>query len=135
MEYSSEGFSVLRKQPNTGMFRYYIFYNDYNSIERQRWTIFHEIGHAYLGHHCSNCTLSEEECEREADFFADYCIAPPPLINIAMCADPCDVANTFIVSEFASIFIFVDFQNWLQSGPREYEDYEIKLLHQFGVAA
>ncbi len=40
MEYSSEGFSVLRKVSETGMYRYYIFYNDFNSYERQRWTIF-----------------------------------------------------------------------------------------------
>lgn len=135
MEYSSEGFSVLRKQPDTGMFRYYIFYNDYNSIARQRWTVFHEIGHIYLGHHCPDCILSEEECESEANFFAKYCIAPPPLVNVAKCEGPWDIANTFIVSDSASGFIFIYFQKWLQYGPREYEDFEIQLLHQFGIAA
>ena len=50
MEYSSDGFSVLRQMPDTGMYRWFIFYNDFNSNQRQRWTIFHEIGHIYLGH-------------------------------------------------------------------------------------
>jgi len=67
MEFSSDGFSVLRKITETGMYRWFIFYNDFNNKQRQRWTIFHEIGHIYLGHfECDD--LTEEEMEAEANF-------------------------------------------------------------------
>jgi len=135
MEYSSEGFSVLRKVPETGMYRYYIFYNDYNSYERQRWTIFHEIGHIYLGHHLPDCTLTRDEQESEANFFAKYSIAPPPLINTAKCDSPWEIAATFFVSEQASVYIFIYFQKWLNYGPPDYEEYELEMLSQFGIAA
>ena len=77
MEYSSEGFSVLRKVPETGMYRYYIFYNDYNSYERQRWTIFHEIGHIINGDY--GITFENEHAGQEdaADKYAEDQLIPP----------------------------------------------------------
>ncbi|MCI8767070.1 MAG: ImmA/IrrE family metallo-endopeptidase [Schaedlerella sp.] len=42
---------------------WYIF-NNYNCIQRQRWTIFHEIGHIYLEHFEGDfMTYKEKEAE------------------------------------------------------------------------
>ena len=47
-----DGFSCVEVNPKTGMFEYVIYYNDFSGNEgRIRWTIFHEIGHIYRGHH------------------------------------------------------------------------------------
>ena len=75
----TDGFSGVEQNPVTGMNQYVIYYNDHAQYERMRWTIFHEIGHIYLGHHDnpddSNSTIEEAE----ANFFAKYAIAPPLL--------------------------------------------------------
>lgn len=133
MEFSSDGFSVLRKMPDTGMYRWFIFYNDFNNKQRQRWTIFHEIGHIYLGHfECDD--LSDEEKEAEANFFAKYSIAPPPLVNIAKCECPWDVAVVFDVSGEASMYLYSYYQKWMQYGPREYEPFELQMIEMFQAA-
>lgn len=131
MEYSPDGFSLLRKMPDTGMFRWYIFYNDYTCYERQRWTILHEIGHIYLGHLEPDCQLSPVEKEAEANFFAKYSIAPPPLIYFTNCSCPKDVANRFHVSSQASIYLFDYYQKWLEFGPRKYEQFEFTMIVRF----
>ena len=115
------------------MYEWYIFYNDYNCFQRQRWTIFHEIGHIYLGHF-EDDFMTYEEKESEANFFAKYSIAPPPLINITDCKSPSDIADNFYVSGEASVYIFTSFQKWKNYGPLEYEPFEIKMLEQFHVA-
>ena len=80
---SEEGFSRVEVDPQTGMNRYVIYYNDEgHCIGNIRWTIFHEIGHVYLGHH-DNSSGNEQLEEDEANFFAKYSIAPPPLIQAA----------------------------------------------------
>jgi len=133
MQNSSDGFSTIYQNPNTGMYEWYIFYNDYNCIQRQRWTIFHEIGHIYLGHF-EDDFMTYEEKESEANFFAKYSIAPPPLVNITNCESPADIANNFYVSGEASVYIFTYFQKWKNYGPLEYEPFEMKMLEQFHVA-
>ena len=133
MEFSSDGFSILRKMPDTGMYRWFIFYNNFNNKKRQRWTIFHEIGHIYLGHfECNN--LSDEEKEAEANFFAKYSIAPPPLISLAKCQCPCDVAVIFDVSDKASIYLYAYYEKWLLYGPIEYEPFELQMMKMFQAA-
>lgn len=133
MQYSPDGFSTIYHNPNTRMYEWYIFYNDYNCFQRQRWTIFHEIGHIYLGHF-EDDFMTYEEKESEANFFAKYSIAPPPLINITDCKSPSDIADNFYVSGEASVYIFTYFQKWKNYGPLEYEPFEIKMLEQFHVA-
>lgn len=54
-----------------------IEYNDTLSNNRIRTTLFHEIGHTVLKHTCT-CELAETE----AEWFAAYIIAPPPLVNL-----------------------------------------------------
>lgn len=133
MEYSSDGFSTLRLVPETGMYRWFIFYNDYNNYERQRWTILHEIGHIYLDHNDDD-GLSYAQKESEANFFAKYSIAPPPLINIAKCEGPWDVAFVFQVSMEASGYLFSYYQKWMQFGPPEYEPFELEMIEMFQAA-
>lgn len=70
---------------------YIITYNDLRKPERVYWTLAHEFGHYYLGHHketdrstLSRITLTEDEYnlfEQEADFFARFLINPPSLIK------------------------------------------------------
>ncbi len=101
-----------------------------------RWTIFHEIGHIYLGHHDNpepdaNQTVIEEA---EADFFAKYTIAPPPLVNVAKCESPMDLLICFNVSGQASVFLFDYYRKWKLYGPIEYEPFELEMLQLFQAA-
>ncbi len=133
MQYSPDGFSTIYQNPHTRMYEWYIFYNDYNCIQRQRWTIFHEIGHIYLGHF-EDDFMTYGEKEAEANFFAKYSIAPPPLINIANCKSPMEIADSFYVSDEASTHIFAYYQKWKNYGPIEYEPFEVKMLELFHAA-
>jgi len=135
IDISNEGYSKVMQHPATGMLYYAIFYNDEgHSIRNIRWTIFHEIGHIYLGHH-DNSDGNEQLEEDEANFFAKYSIAPPPLINATKCADSIDVYNTFGLSDQASGFVFEYFQKWLNYGPKDYLPYELQMLRLFHLAA
>ena len=70
----------------------------------------------------------------EKIFFAKYSIAPPPLINIAKCECPCDVAVVFDVSGEASMYLYSYYQKWMQYGPREYEPFELQMIEMFQAA-
>ena len=129
-----DGYSQVELNPVTGMNEYVIYYNDNANEGRMRWTIFHEIGHIYLGHHDNPIDNQIAVEEAEADFFAKYTIAPPPLINIAKCQSATDVAICFNVSGQASAYIFIYYQKWMQFGPREYEPFELELLELFQAA-
>ena len=129
-----DGFSKVELNPITGMNQYVIYYNDCANQGRLRWTILHEIGHIYLGHHDTPDDSNTEIEEAEANFFAKYSIAPPPLVNAAKCSSPTDVAIIFNVSGEASYNIFVYYRKWLEYGPREYEPFEIEMLELFNAA-
>ncbi|MDD3238540.1 MAG: ImmA/IrrE family metallo-endopeptidase [Lachnospira sp.] len=129
-----DGYSTVEKNPDTGMNEYVIYYNDSVNEGRMRWTIFHEIGHIYLGHHDHPDNSQTVIEEAEADFFAKYTIAPPPLINIAKCECPMDIAVRFKVSGQASIYLFVYYRKWMEFGPREYEPFELEMLQLFQAA-
>lgn len=48
---SDDAYSTV-EEDDTGMNRYVIYYNDYcTTTKRIDWSIAHEIGHIYLGHH------------------------------------------------------------------------------------
>ena len=78
--------------------------------------------------------MSDAQKESEANFFAKYSIAPPPLINIMDCTSPSDIASAFYVSGEASVYIFSYFQKWKYYGETEYEPFEMELLQLFSVA-
>ena len=72
LDESDEGYSKVETDPVTGMNYYVIYYNDMgHGMRNIRWTIFHEIGHIYLGHH-DNPPGNEQLEEDEANFFAKY---------------------------------------------------------------
>ena len=129
-----DGFSRVVYNPWTGLYNYVIYYNDAQTNEgRLRWTIFHEIGHIYLGHHDNpDDSLSEIE-EAEADFFAKYAIAPPPLISAADCKDMWDVQGIFRTSAQAAEYIYDYYRKWLQYGPQGFLPFEVILLKQFNI--
>lgn len=129
-----DGYSTVEMNPVTGMNEYVIYYNDCAKEGRMRWTIFHEIGHIYLGHHdnLDDCQTVIEEAE--VNFFAKYTIALPPLINLAKCKSPIDIAMRFNVSGQASIYIFIYYQKRMQYGPKEYEPFELEMLKLFKPA-
>ena len=129
-----DGFSRVVYNPWTGLYNYVIYYNDAQTNEgRLRWTIFHEIGHIYLGHHDNpDDSLSEIE-EAEADFFAKYAIAPPPLINAADCKDMWDVQGIFRTSAQAAEYIYDYYRKWLQHSQQKLLPFEVQLLRQFNT--
>ena len=137
LDFDPDGYSKVEENPVTGMFEYVIYYNDITVFNqgRIRMTIFHEIGHCYLGHHDNQDDSNSAIEEAEAKFFAKYAIAPPPLINAKNCEDMWDIQNNFNTSDNASYNIFDYFQKWLQYGPRNYMDYELQLLHLFHCVA
>ncbi|MBE5825299.1 MAG: ImmA/IrrE family metallo-endopeptidase [Butyrivibrio sp.] len=131
-EKSDEGYSEIHCL--NGMYRYFIYFNDYEPNHRRiRFTIFHEIGHCYLGHLDDDEGKSYAELESEANFFARTAIAPLPLI----CSMELDYAEQisceFDVSYTASCHILHAYKQWLRYGSRYYLDHEIKLLDMFGL--
>lgn len=105
----------------------YIFYNDINNNStRQRFSIFHEIGHYILGH------KQESELARlEANFFASYAIAPIPLIWKTNCGTILKICKTFDVSFDCATKIIYNFENWQRITKANLKPYEEKLLKLF----
>ena len=79
---SKEGFSCYDGR------NYVIFYNEKMPIVRIKWTLFHELGHYFLGHlkedYCqkrffNNEKQYDEVLEKEANNFARHCSSPLPI--------------------------------------------------------
>jgi Zn-dependent peptidase ImmA (M78 family) len=86
----------------------YIYYNNIKkSYKRQNMTILHEIGHCVLDH-----TGHSEKEEAEANFFAKYAIAPPPLIHRIGATSPFDIYCAFDISEEASKYAYEYYITW-----------------------
>lgn len=118
---SEDGFTVI----NYG--QYAIFYNDYKTTyKRINNTLMHEIGHIMLGH------LEESElAEAEANFFAKYALAPPPLIHKLKLKSPAEIEKMFEISHEAACYAYEYYQKWLYFGGRQYTDYEKRTLAIF----
>lgn len=131
MATSKDGFCLLLEEP-IGQFSYnqwYIFYNDHQSHERIRFTLMHEIGHIVLDH-----TEHSELAESEANFFAKYALAPPPLIHKIQPEDYMDVAKRFDLSQECAYYSMQFYTKWLHLGSPNYQNYELVLLSQFEKA-
>lgn len=127
-----DGYSRVEENPETGMFQYVIYYNDFSGNEgRIRWTIFHEIGHVYRGHHDNPDDSNSEIEEAEADLFAKYAIAPLPLIRKIGCTSPEEIQDTFNTSHEAATYIQDYYRKRIQFGPRNMEPFEIRLVRLF----
>ncbi len=99
------------------------------SYERLNMTLLHEIGHCILDHKGG----SEEE-EAEANFFAKYAAAPPPLVHYLCDKSAESIENAFCISYTAAVYASNYYQKWRAHGNSKYTDYEIRLLHLFDVA-
>ncbi len=101
-----------------------IFYDDSQSFPRQRFTLFHELGHIYMGHK-EESTLAN----RAANHYAAYAIAPNPLIKKYDCQSEADIQSTFNTSFETAHYRANAYEKWLSI--RKIEPYEIKLLVLF----
>ncbi len=126
MKFSKDGYSTEINNEWT------IYYNDScSSYGRINNTIMHEIGHYAMGHTEEG---DEKEKETEANFFAKYALAPPPLIHNMSCPiNPDTIMNTFDISHQAAVNAFDYYKKWLKYGESDYTDYETKMLELFDL--
>ncbi len=123
---SSDGFYA---EPGDG--KEYIYYDDTMRYQRANMTILHEIGHCVLGHtEDTDSTIAEAE----ANFFAKYAIAPPPLVGRIKPTGPEDIQKYFFISREAAFNAWNYYRKWLCFGRKDYTKYELELLHQVSVA-
>ena len=110
---SKDGFSQLEEDEITGMTYYVIYYNDgEKNVGRLRWTILHEIGHCYLGHHCLR-HVNKKVTEEEANHFAKYALAPPPLVKALGIHSVSELKKVFITSREAAEHSIEFYRGWL----------------------
>ena len=130
-----DGFSQVEENPETGLYQYVIYYDDLSGNEgRIRWTIFHEIGHIYLGHHDNPDDSNMIIEEAEAELFAKNAIAPLPIIRHLKIQHAEEIQDTFCTSYEASFFIMEYYWKRVQFGPRNMESFEIQVMKMFCVA-
>lgn len=107
-----------------------IYYNDEgNNYERINRTIMHEIGHYSLGHNHEG-----ELEEMEANFFAKYALAPPPLVHKLSNVNVKTIKYAFDISWEAAKYACKYYKSWRKHGEKDYTSYEIELLELFKVA-
>lgn len=108
-----------------------ICYNDIDrTYERQNWTLLHELGHIVLDH----IGRGERE-EAEADFFAKYAIAPPPLIYLMHAGTSEAICLNFLISHEAARYSFEYYRKWYKKcmergGYTEYETWRMLWYEQ-----
>lgn len=109
-----------------------IYCNDQKPRERMKWTIMHELAHCVLGH---TADMDEAEREAEADFFAKYALAPPPLVHQYKVEAGYDISGLCGLSYEASCNAYEYYRSWLMYGNPEYQQYELSLLRLFGFSS
>ena len=81
----------------------YILYDDTTSLQRQRYTIAHEIGHCVLGHfelYASGQSYDPVLIDKEAELFAIHLLAPACIlwetgaISASDIAERCNISDT-----------------------------------------
>lgn len=72
--HTEDGYTVL--EPFTHGNGYATHLNADKPLNRRRFTAAHEIGHIVLDHFRPSCTLTNDEQEGAAQFFAGYLLAP-----------------------------------------------------------
>lgn len=130
LEQSGDGFALLRREGFAPFMekRWYVFYNDEMPKGRIRFTIMHEIGHIVRDH-----IEKSDLAEAEANFFAKYSLAPPPLVHEISPDDYLDIAAAFEISKESASYAMDYYKKWLNR-KRDYTNIEIKLLDQFRCA-
>lgn len=109
--------------------RYVIFYDDLPSLQRQRFSIMHEIGHILLGH------KQESDLARiQANYFAAYALAPSPLIYLYEVEDFIELSQVFNISQECAMLCATRYNNWLHYGGKKFLSYEEELIQLFEAA-
>lgn len=93
---------------------------NHNNYGRQRWTLFHEIGHILCKHHSLAALemLSEgneesnKEFEYEADYFAATVAAPFPLFKELGVKSVMDIQTVFGLSAEAALHRYDQYMKW-----------------------
>lgn len=101
-----------------------IFYNDFKPRERIRFTLAHELAHLTLGHPNSD----DYVFENEADIFANYLLAPAPLVIRYSRKDVRTIMSDFVVSSGCAHSILDRTMNRIRYGPRVPLEYESRIL-------
>ena len=101
-----------------------VFYNDPKSRGRIRFTLAHELGHLVLGHPNSD----DPQLEAEAIFFANYFLAPAPLVIRDSKKDVQTIMSDFVVSFGCARSVLDRTMNRIWYGPRVPLEYESRIL-------
>lgn len=102
-----------------------IFYNDKRISNKIRYTIMHEIGHKVRGH-----MEYSQLAEAEADWFAAYGIAPPPLIDLFDISEYTDIVDMFETTLDCARHSMDRYISWKNFACKDV-DYEKDLLELF----
>ncbi len=88
---------------------YVIWVNDIDSInvEREEFTIMHEIGHIRRGH-----KTDSQLAEMEANYYAAYALVPSPLPRIHNWSSFLDIIDIFEVSQDCAFYSARRCMNW-----------------------
>lgn len=87
---------------------YVILYDDTQCIQRQKFTIMHELGHILLEHR-----EESDLAEMCANYFAGYALVPTPLISFYECSSVMDIKQTFDVTEQPAGIRYNAYLNWM----------------------
>lgn len=109
-----------------GVFEYTIYYNDDLPAQRTRFSLVHEIAHIILGH-----LEHSDLAESEANFFAAYLLAPPPLIDYLKISDYTELAVKFNLSYTCAFNSMQRYIKWKSYGSNVIKPYERKIIEAF----
>lgn len=125
---SEDGFCLLLEDGEKPLIyeQWYILYDDTMPVKRIRFTIMHEIGHIVLEH-----LETSDLAEAEANFFAKYSLAPPPLVNQVSPEDYLELGREFNLSNQCAYFAFRYYKKWKRNTKCFYNIHELQLLEQF----
>lgn len=101
-----------------------IFYNGEQGQERIRFTLAHELGHLVLMHPGTD----EELYEHEADIFANYFLAPAPLVLRDSKLNIESISHDFQVSHSCAWSAMDRTRKRADYGPRAKTEYELRIL-------
>ena len=122
---SQDGLNALW-EISKGQFLFVIYFNDTLSSRRIRFTIMHELGHIILNH-----TEHSDLAESEANYFAKYALAPPPLVHTLQIQDYLELADRFDISYECAFYCMQKYSKWFQYGAPDYRDNELALISLF----
>lgn len=87
---------------------WYIIFDDYDTVQRARFTIAHELGHIFLGHemlygyYTRKTNIAKPAAETEADMFASRLLAPACILWGIGAETPEEIANICNISYTAA---------------------------------